>query len=284
MKRFLIFLALFLAVAETAFGAIPATTTVNAAAAALYLTQSDYRWYANTDALDPVVPAAGENTSTAVPALGGAVRLRMNITDTSLAMSAGETFLLQYSNSTSGGWMDVGTSTPWVFFNNPSVPDGQAIITTMLSTSNVGENYAESNPTASAPNPINPGQKGEWDWSLKNQSADTTSDWYFRMIFSSSTPLNAYTRYPKLTGSPTPPPGGGTTGGGIFPYPEGQDLPPKILRTVDLNLDNRVDIIDLSILLYHYAKRGGAHARYDFNGDGAVDLGDISIMMYYWTG
>lgn len=49
----------------------------------------------------------------------------------------------------------------------------------------------------------------------------------------------------------------------------------------DLNCDNRVNLVDFSILLYYW---GGANKLADINADGNVNLVDFSIMMFYWNG
>ena len=49
----------------------------------------------------------------------------------------------------------------------------------------------------------------------------------------------------------------------------------------DLNHDNRVNLTDFSILLFHW---GTADTCADQNQNGTVDLIDFSIMMYYWSG
>lgn len=272
------------------------------------LTQSDYRWYVNGDALTPTSSLASQNTVTTTPSVGTVLRLRMNL----LAgedQAAGLTFKLQYSNSTSSGFLDVGTTSTWIFYDNPGVADGQIIATTLLTTSNVGESYGESNPSAASPNAILSTQYGEWDWVIQNNSADTTINWYFRMIYSSGTALDAYTQFPTLsavsvtttTPTSTTPGGGATTGGGggslIFPKPvfptfdpEGPTKPRPdspcdnlALQKADLSGDCRVDLIDLSILLYYYEEAGPTIARYDFNENGRVDFPDISVLMFYWT-
>jgi len=81
----------------------------------------------------------------------------------------------------------------------------------------------------------------------------------------------------------------GVGGGSVLPGPP--LLPPgprpspfEILQCADLNRDNRVDIIDLSILLYYYQKSGPEVALFECNGDLVIDFIDVSIMMYYWTG
>lgn len=73
-------------------------------------------------------------------------------------------------------------------------------------------------------------------------------------------------------------------GGGIISY----FLPPNFLpppsfspKGADLNGDGKVDIVDLSILLY-YANQPYS-AQYDFNKDGIIDIVDISILLFYWT-
>jgi hypothetical protein len=282
----------------------PSVTTI---AATVVTNQRDYRWYLNEDALTPGTSAASENTATTTPSAGGVLRLRMNVGVTGLDLGSGATFLLQYSDATSSGWTTVGTSTAWIFFDNPGVADGAIIATTVLGSSDVGESYGESNPSAASPNAILTSQEGEWDWAIRNNSAATSSNWYFRMIFSSSTVFDAYTRFPSLTAqaaAPAPPGGGGGGGsitGGSGPGPsvpgtprlEVKVPPPErppspcdspIVQRVDFNRDCRVDIIDLSILVYYYERRGPDVVPYDLTGDELIDLADVSVVMFYWTG
>lgn len=49
----------------------------------------------------------------------------------------------------------------------------------------------------------------------------------------------------------------------------------------DLNKDGRVNLVDLSILMYWWRRPNECA---DQNKNGKVDLPDFSIMMYYWTG
>ncbi len=51
----------------------------------------------------------------------------------------------------------------------------------------------------------------------------------------------------------------------------------------DLNNDNRVDLVDFSILIYWYEKPNPP-SYLDLNNDNIVNLVDFSIMVYYWTG
>jgi hypothetical protein len=50
----------------------------------------------------------------------------------------------------------------------------------------------------------------------------------------------------------------------------------------DLNNDNRVDLVDFSILLFNWGVPEDSIA--DLNKDGKVDLVDFSILLYWWTG
>lgn len=295
--------------------------SVTATPAVSVLTQGAYRWYANVDALDPTTPLAAEDTAIDAQAAGTQLRLRMNVANTGdLALGAGATFVLQYANATSGPWTDVSATTSWAFFNNPSVADGQIIVNLLLASSTVGESYDESNPSAAMPTQLLSGDYGEWDWVLVNDSAATSQNWFFRMENASGKSLDSYAAYPELTA--VTPSGGGTTGGSgsvvqvgggggapvasassstltsvpsvpsvppvqpgeICPLPTGQPtLPPKF-QVADFNCDGRIDITDLSIMLYYYSECGAAVSRYDLNHDGCVDFPDISILMYYWTG
>jgi hypothetical protein len=82
-------------------------------------------------------------------------------------------------------------------------------------------------------------------------------------------------------------PGGGDGGGTTYTFD--QILGTNVYCSVegdgehvgaDLNRDGRVNLVDLSILLYHLGK---FDRRYDCNSDDKVDFIDISIMFYHWT-
>ncbi|PWB38913.1 MAG: hypothetical protein C3F02_01485 [Parcubacteria group bacterium] len=51
----------------------------------------------------------------------------------------------------------------------------------------------------------------------------------------------------------------------------------------DVNNDERINLVDFSIVAYWY-KRTKPPAAADLNSDGKVDLIDFSILAYYWTG
>ncbi len=52
----------------------------------------------------------------------------------------------------------------------------------------------------------------------------------------------------------------------------------------DLDCDNKVDIVDLSIMLFYWKQHVPKGNPADLNGDGVVDLKDLSILLYFWTG
>lgn len=54
--------------------------------------------------------------------------------------------------------------------------------------------------------------------------------------------------------------------------------------SADLNGDGRVNLIDLSILLFYWPIRHPANARADISNDGIVGITDFSIMLFQWTG
>jgi len=58
-----------------------------------------------------------------------------------------------------------------------------------------------------------------------------------------------------------------------------------LLEQPDLNCDGRVNIIDVSILMFYF-KRPLVPGRefVDLNGDGKVDIIEFSIIAYFWTG
>ena len=56
----------------------------------------------------------------------------------------------------------------------------------------------------------------------------------------------------------------------------------KLATLADLNKDNRVNLIDCSILVYNWGIPKDLAV--DLNGDGKINIVDCSIMAYYWTG
>jgi len=56
-----------------------------------------------------------------------------------------------------------------------------------------------------------------------------------------------------------------------------------IIKKADINNDNRVNLIDFSILLLNWGNNP-SNPTADYNGDGKVNIVDFSILMYWWTG
>lgn len=57
------------------------------------------------------------------------------------------------------------------------------------------------------------------------------------------------------------------------------------VSTSDLNRDTKVNLIDFSILLFHWGTDGGSSdPPADISQDGKVNLSDFSIMLFNWTG
>ncbi len=52
----------------------------------------------------------------------------------------------------------------------------------------------------------------------------------------------------------------------------------------DLNFDDKINLIDFSILLYFWNQTAPSNICSDINGDGRVNLIDFSVMMYWWNG
>ncbi len=55
-----------------------------------------------------------------------------------------------------------------------------------------------------------------------------------------------------------------------------------LMKKGDISADERINLVDFSILLYNWGEPKNPAA--DLNDDNKVDLQDFSIMMYYWTG
>ncbi len=166
------------------------------------LSQEDYRWYQNADAVQPTTPEATENTALSNASDSTVYRLRMNLEGVGSQVVAGQTFKLQYSTSTGGPWTDVGglgSGEIWRGFNNATPADGATLSSVLLGSSNVVQTYEEANNSAVTPNAVNVGQRGEWDWVVQNNGAVASITYYYRMVESGGAALNRYTTYPTLT-------------------------------------------------------------------------------------
>ncbi|XOB42584.1 MAG: IPT/TIG domain-containing protein [Candidatus Nealsonbacteria bacterium] len=171
-------------------------------------TQNYYRFYDNTDNVQPTTPKADENTVITNVATNDIVRIRtsVQIASSSLATST-QSFKLQYASTTatcnSGlNWYDTGaisSGTIWRGYNNATPADGATITSTLLSVSDVLGTYEEENNSSSNPKAALVGQDIEYDWVVQNNGAIANTDYCFRMVESDSTVLSSYNNYPKAT-------------------------------------------------------------------------------------
>jgi hypothetical protein len=186
-----------------------------------YLTQTSFRWYVN-DAASSTPSDAWPSGSEFVaegekipfnyaPDPGDVLRLRLAVSDTNAALSAGSAdFTLQWAEGSvcSAGltWADVGapaSSEPWRGYDNGSLSDGATLSSRVLGTTDVSETYEEENDTALNPNVISPNDEGEWDFVLEHNATSST-DYCFRMINADGTTLSAYNDYPALVTNAPP--------------------------------------------------------------------------------
>jgi hypothetical protein len=63
-----------------------------------------------------------------------------------------------------------------------------------------------------------------------------------------------------------------------------QSLPFNVILSADLNIDDFVNLIDFSILMFNYGTAQPKNKAADINDNGPVDLIDFSVMMFHWTG
>ncbi|RJQ13687.1 DUF2341 domain-containing protein [Candidatus Parcubacteria bacterium] len=157
----------------------------------------------NSDASDPLI--SGEQGSGGGDTNGIVDEIRY-----SNVIRSAEWLEAEYKNgvntyNTFGSEEGVSNIT-WLFSDNTSVGDGATISTTLLTNSELGQSYEETNNATSNPRAIPSGQEGEWDFVLNPFNATTTT-YYFRMVKSDGTIFNQYQNYPTLTifGSQTSP-------------------------------------------------------------------------------
>ena len=176
---------------------------LNPAAVSTTLTQDDFRWYVDettvtlTDLWGTVITGDNEDITAvpvamAPPVSGDKLRLQINLTVTGANMAAGTTdFILEYKEGTdqdcsTGSWTAMGaksaSGTDWRFFANGTLVDKDPEVN-QISTSDVVEDYVESDPTDTNPNAINIDQSGEWDFAIETGTTFKEATSYaFRLI------------------------------------------------------------------------------------------------------
>lgn len=174
--------------------------------------QTHYRIYENTDAVQPTVALAAENTRAEDISNGQVIRLRMAVQVGGADLSADEqAFKLQYVESANcaaepdGSWSDVdgtGGSGVWRGFDNASPADGATLSANLLSLSDIRASYEESNDSVANPLSATIGERLEFDWVVQNNGAARARNYCFRMVLDDDETIHYY-RYPQVrTGGP----------------------------------------------------------------------------------
>lgn len=92
-------------------------------------------------------------------------------------------------------------SNPTGFYSVSSeeiVSDGRPLPSTVLTGSDFAETYEEFNPTNLNRNAIATGTDAEWDFSLQNNGATSSTNYCFRMVYADGSSLSSYANYPRL--------------------------------------------------------------------------------------
>jgi len=189
-----------------------------AAAAAVTFTQNDYQWYVDNDLVNVAevwgTPDLAENTAIVIVPSGNdppnsaqELRLRVNMTvNTSTLAVSSQQFKLQFKAGTdadcfTGSWTDVGSAATWEFASS-GITDG-ADATTTLVASDVGEEYAKSNPTETNHNSATEGQDIEYDFHIIGTNIANNTQYSFRVVeVSPVTVFDDYNTCPTLTTEP----------------------------------------------------------------------------------
>ncbi|MCX7997204.1 MAG: glycoside hydrolase [Patescibacteria group bacterium] len=176
-------------------------------------TQSDHRFYANTDTTDVGTPLAAENTSF-VAAFGQAFRMRMlmNIDTASLAQF-GRSFNLEYALKGSGtcdapeeSYTAITTTTE-IAWNDNATPADDAALTPNANDPDNGrtvqnQTYVESNPFDNGLSLLTSGNAALWDFSLTDFDMRGSQTYCLRLVRSGGTPLDSYASYAEVEASP----------------------------------------------------------------------------------
>ncbi|GIW62867.1 MAG: hypothetical protein KatS3mg090_0693 [Patescibacteria group bacterium] len=171
------------------------------------LDQDTFRFYENTDAVNPSTAIANENSNITDIAPGDILRLRLSLqVGRSELKTAKLKIKLQYAESddcsTAVNWFDVGSigsSSVWRFYDNPSVSNGATITSSLLnSQTNSLQSYQEANASVYNPNSVSRKSRGEWDFVLENNRAEYGANFCFRVVDEFGNPIN-YSVYPQVT-------------------------------------------------------------------------------------
>jgi hypothetical protein len=181
--------------------------------------QTQYRFYADNDALTPTDPwpagasDLGENaaiTDSDNPlGEGERTRIRVGLYINNASLPAQSvSFKLQHALrittcSAIGSWSDVDTAgAGGVWRAYAGTPVGGTELTgedsLLLSASNIAGTYEEDSPSVNNPNSAEVGDYIEYDWLIEHNAAIQQSSYCFRMVEHDGTLLDGYEVYPVV--------------------------------------------------------------------------------------
>lgn len=73
-------------------------------------------------------------------------------------------------------------------------------------------------------------------------------------------------------------------GGYVSPFTQHEEFNVTKCMIADLNCDQKVDLIDFSIMMYFWNSLNPTNRRADVNHDTVVNITDFSLLLYHWTG
>ena len=174
------------------------------------LDQDGFRFYENTNAIQPTTALGDEDMAIANVDNGDVLRIRLALqnSDAQNLPTGGTDLTLQYAQATdcasAGAWTDVGgigSGQIWRGFNNAAPADETPIAASLLDSSgNTLMTYEEENDSAGNVNQLNRANRGEWDWVIENNGAANFTSYCFRVITTGDETLH-YSLYPRLTTS-----------------------------------------------------------------------------------
>ncbi len=208
----------------------PNDNNTNWTISGIELTQNDWRWYVDNSLQTPTDPWGNPNLDenelmSVLPASndtaqkGDELRARVNLEVTGACALLPEqvAFKVQYSEAGTGGsctdsgltWTDVddtGTSEIWRYGTDASLTDGDALTSSLISTTTVKENYVSSKASPqNNPNGASAGDDIEYDFHLEHNGATGAKTYCFRVVETDGTVLSTYNAdgYMKLETRPT---------------------------------------------------------------------------------
>jgi len=165
-------------------------------------------------------------------------------------------------------------------------PNGNTV-STLSKSATVAFTYSEADISGIDENTLAPYRWGADDSSWQLISGATIDTANNTVTFSTDS-FGSFAVFGESEETEPEPSSGGGGGGGFFrflkpkPTPKPEPKPSKPKPDPDFNDDGKINIVDLSILLFWYGKTGSEIIPYDLNEDNMIDIADVSILFYYW--